>query len=160
MAKNMLALPIPRSWFVLGKLVVSAAWFALLTLWLMAATLVAGSLLGLAGMTTALFLAAAGKLMILALMAFCCAALVAWIAVETRGYFAPLGFAIFTLVLANVFGHTGWGAYVPWTIVGLYSGAAGPEATLGWGSFVVIAITFLTGLALTIRHEVYADNVQ
>ena len=38
MAKNMLALPIPRSWFVLGKLVVSAAWFALLTLWLIAAS--------------------------------------------------------------------------------------------------------------------------
>jgi hypothetical protein len=49
---------------------------------------------------------------------------------------------------------------VPWTIVGLYSGAAGPEITLGWGSFAVIAMTFLIGLALTIRHEVYADNVQ
>ena len=160
MAKNMLALPIPRSFFVLGKLVVSALWFALLTLWLIGVTLVAGSLLGLTGLTTGLFLAAAGKLMILALMAFCCAVLVAWIAVETRGYFAPLGFAIFTLVLANVFGHTGWGPYVPWTIVGLYSGAAGPEITLGWGSFAVIAMTFLIGLALTIRHEVYADNVQ
>jgi ABC-2 type transport system permease protein len=160
MAKNMLALPIPRSWFVLGKLVVSAVWFFLLTLWLIAVTLVAGSLLGLTGLTAALFLAAAGKLTILALMSFCCAVLVAWIAVETRGYFAPLGFAIFTLVLANVFGRTGWGPYVPWTIVGLYSGAAGPEITLGWGSFAVIAMTFLIGLALTIRHEVYADNMQ
>ncbi len=160
MAKNMLALPIPRSWFVLGKLVVSAAWFALLTLWLIGAAWIAGSLLGLTGLTAGLFVATGEKLMILALMAFCCAALVAWIAVETRGYFAPLGFAIFTLVLANVFGHTGWGPYVPWTIVGLYSGAAGPEITLGWGSFAVIAMTFLIGLALTIRHEVYADNVQ
>ena len=160
MAKNMLALPIPRSWFVLGKLVACAAWFALLTLWLIGAALIAGSLLGLTGLTAPLFFAAAGKLMILALMAFCCAALVAWIAVETRGYFAPLGFAIFTLVLANVFAHTGWGAYVPWTIVGLYSGVVGPETTVGAGSFVVIALTFLTGTALTIRHEVYADNVQ
>jgi ABC-2 type transport system permease protein len=160
MAKNMLALPIPRSWFVLGKLVVSAAWFALLTLWLIVAAWIAGSLLGLTGLTLPLFLAAAGKLMILALMAFCCAVLVGWIAVETRGYFAPLGFAIFTLVLANIFAHTGWGPWVPWTIVGLYSGAAGPETTLGWGSFAVIAMTFLIGLALTIRHEVYADNMQ
>jgi hypothetical protein len=28
------------------------------------------------------------------------------------------------------------------------------------GSFAVIAMTFLIGTALTIRHEVYADNVQ
>ena len=160
MAKNLLALPIPRSWFVLGKLVVSAAWFALLTLWLVGLTFIAGSLLGLTGLTSAIFLAAAGKLMILALMAFCCAVLVAWIAVETRGYFAPLGFAIFTLVLANIFGRTGWGPCVPWTIVGLYSGVAGPETTLGAGSFAIIAMTFLIGLALTVRHKVYADNVQ
>jgi ABC-2 type transport system permease protein len=160
MAKNMLALPMPRSWFVLGKLVVSVAWFALLTIWLIGASWIAGSLLGLAGMTTALFLAAAAKLLLLALMSFCCAVLVAWVAVETRGYFAPLGFAIFTLVLANVFGHTGWGPWVPWTIVGLYSGAAGPEIALGWGSFAVIAMTFLIGTVLTIRHEAYADNVQ
>jgi uncharacterized membrane protein len=66
--------------------------------------LIAGSLLGLTGLTAGLFLAAAEKLLLLALMSFCCAVLVAWIAVETRGYFAPLGFAIFTLVLANVFG--------------------------------------------------------
>jgi len=160
MAKNMLALPIRRSSFVLGKIIVSAAWFALLTLWIIGETWIVGSLLGLTGLTTGLFLAAAAKLLLLALMSFCCAVLVAWVAVETRGYFAPLGFSIFTLVLANVFGHTGWGPWVPWTIVGLYSGAAGPEASLEWGSFAVIAMTFLIGTALTIRHEVCADNVQ
>ncbi len=35
-AKNLLALPIPRSRFVLAKIVVSAAWFAALTLWMIA----------------------------------------------------------------------------------------------------------------------------
>jgi ABC-2 type transport system permease protein len=159
-AKNMLSLPVPRSRFVLAKLVVSAAWFALLTLWIIAETWIVGSILGLQGLTSALFMASSLKLLLLALMGLCCAALVAWVAVQARGYFAPLGFAIFTLVLANLFGHTGWGPWVPWSIVGLYSGAAGAEVTLGWGSFVVIAMTFLIGLALTIRHEVYADNVQ
>jgi ABC-type transport system involved in multi-copper enzyme maturation permease subunit len=159
-AKNLLALPIPRGRFVLGKIVVSATWFLLLTLWLIGVTLIVGSLLGLKSLTVGVFLAAAVKLIILAVMGLCCSVLVAWVAVQTRGYFAPLGFAIFTLVLANVFGHTGWGPWVPWTIVGLYSGAAGPDAGLGWGSFAVIALTFLVGTALTIRHEVYADNVQ
>ena len=35
-----------------------------------------------------------------------------------------------------------------------------PAIAPGQGSFAVIAIKFLIGLALTIRHEVYADNVQ
>ena len=159
-AKNMLALPIPRSRFVLAKIIVSAAWLAALTLWIVPVTCLVGSMVGLPGLTTGLLLPAAAKLFVLALLSLCCAVLVAWVAVETRGYFAPLGFSIFTLVLANVFGRTGWGPWVPWTIVGLYSGAAGPEATLGWGSFVVIAATFLIGTALTIRHEVSADNGQ
>jgi ABC-2 type transport system permease protein len=159
-AKNMLALPIARSRFVLAKIIVSAVWFAILTLWIIAETYLVGSLLRIAGLTTALFLAAAEKLLVLALLSLCCAVLVAWVAVETQGYFAPLGFSIFTSLLAMVFGHTGWGPWVPWSIVGQYSGAAGPETALGWGSFVVIAATFLLGTALTIRHEVFADNGQ
>jgi hypothetical protein len=125
-----------------------------------AEAILVGSLLGITGLTRALFLTAAAKLLALALMSLSCAVLAAWVAVETRGYFAPLGFTIFTLALASVFGHTGWAPWVPWCIVGLYSGAAGPETALGWGSFVVIAATFVIGTTLTIRHEVYADNGQ
>jgi ABC-type transport system involved in multi-copper enzyme maturation permease subunit len=159
-AKNMLALPIARSRFVFAKIIVGAAWFAVLTLWMIVETYLVGSMLGITGLTAAMFLAAAVKLLVLALMSLCCAALVAWVAVETRGYFAPLGFSIFTLALASVFGHTGWGPWAPWSIIGIYSGAAGPDAALGGGSFVVIAATFLAGTALTIQHEVRADNVQ
>jgi ABC-2 type transport system permease protein len=159
-AKNMLALPTPRSHFVWAKIIVSAIWFAVLTLWIIGAAYLVGSILGLTGLTLGMFLEAAVRLLVLALMSLSCAVLVAWVAVETRGYFAPLGFAIFTLVLANVFGHTGWAPWVPWTILGLYSGASGTDVRLGWGSFAVIAATFLVGTALTIRHEVHADNGQ
>jgi ABC-2 type transport system permease protein len=156
----MLALPVARSSFVFAKIIVSAAWFGLLTLWIVGETWIVGSILGLGGMTNGVFLAATAKLFLLALMSLCCAVLVAWVAVQSRGYFAPLGFTIFTLVLANVFGHTGWGPWAPWSIVGLYSGAAGPEISIGWGSFVVMAATFLIGTGLTIAHEVRADNGQ
>lgn len=159
-AKNMLALPIARSRFVFAKIIVSAVWFAVLTLWMIAETYLVGFMLGLTGLAAGLFLAAAVKILVLALMSLCSAMVVAWVAVETRGYFAPLGFSIFTLVLASVFGHTGWGPWVPWSIIGLYSGAAGPEVAIGWGSFVIIAATFLIGTALTVRHEVHADNMQ
>ena len=160
-AKNMLALPVARSRFVFAKIIVSAAWFAILTAWMIGEAWVVGVIAGIPGAATGLFLPAAAKLLVLALMSLCCAVLAAWVAVETRGYFAPLGYAIFTLALASVFGRTGWGPWLPWSVIGLYSGAAGPGGTaLGWGSFVVIAITFIAGTALIVRHEVYADNRQ
>lgn len=159
-AKNMLALPVARYRFVLAKIGVSAGWLALLTLWMVPVSLAAGGWVGLPGLDAGLVAATAVKLLALAAMAFCCSMLVAWIALETRGYFAPLGFAIGTLVLASVFGHTGWGPWVPWSIVGLYSGAAGPVTELGGGNVAVLAATFAAGTALILRHEVRADNTQ
>ena len=159
-AKNLLALPLPRSWFVMAKVLVSAGWLALLTLWMAAVSLAAGALIGLPGLSAGLLVDVSARLLALAGMSLCCSTLVAWVAVETRGYFGPLGFAIGTLVLASVFGHTGWASWVPWSIVGLYSGTAGPVTGLGVGNFAVLGVTFVIGLALTLRHEVLVDNAQ
>lgn len=159
-AKNMLALPAPRASFVFAKIAVSAAWLALLTLWSIAESYIVGSILGLEGLTAGLFREAATRILVLAAMGLCCATLAAWVAVETRGYFAPLGFTIGTLLLAVIFAATGWGPWLPWSIVGIYCGAAGGAASVDWGSFVVIGATFLAGVALVVRHEVAADNGQ
>jgi ABC-2 type transport system permease protein len=137
-AKNMLTLPLPRCLFALAKFLVSAVWFALLSLWLLPLGFAVGSALGLPGFDPGLFWRIAGKILASCLMSFAVCPLVAWIAAATRGYFAPLGYAIFTLVLASVFGHTGWGPWIPWSIIGLYAGAAGagPELQAGatWSS--------------------------
>jgi ABC-type transport system involved in multi-copper enzyme maturation permease subunit len=159
-AKNMLTLPIPRSSFVLAKVIVSAAWFASMTLWMVIETAAVGLVLGLPGLTVALFVSTVGKVFALSLMSLCCAMLVAWVAVQAHGYFAPLGFSILTLVLASIFGHTGWGPWAPWSIVGIFSGAAGPGGALTWGSYAVLAATLVSGILLTMRHEVASDNVQ
>jgi hypothetical protein len=62
--------------------------------------------------------------------------------------------------VASVFGRTGWGPWMPWSIVGLYSGAAGPGTNVGLGSALVILATFLAGFALVVGHEERADNAQ
>lgn len=159
-AKNLLALPVARRDFVFAKILVSAAWFGCLTLYMLPGTFIVGSLVGIGTLEASLFSAAAGRLLALALMSLCCSFLTAWVAVGTRGYFAPLGYSIFTLLLAMIFAATGWGPWVPWSIVGIYSGTAGPEASLGWGSFFVIAATAAAGILLTLSHEIRADNLQ
>jgi ABC-2 type transport system permease protein len=86
---------------------------------------------------------------------------VAWISIVGHGYFAPLGFTIFMLVLGNVFGATGWGKWFPWSIVPLFAGIAGPRVeTLAPGSLVLLMITFIAcvvGATLQLR---YTDNCQ
>jgi ABC-2 type transport system permease protein len=159
-AKNMLALPIPRRVFVFAKIIVSALWFGALTLFIIPETYLVGTFVGIGVLNSELFFAAALKLLVLALMSLGCSLLAAWVAVQTRGYFAPLGYCIFTIVLGSIFGHTGWAPWVPWTIVGLYSGAAGQDIVLGWGSYVVVAATFALGAALIVHHETFADNGQ
>ena len=159
-AKNMLTLPLPRGSFVLAKFAASGIWFALLCLWLLPLAFLTGRLVGLGDLDPALFWHTSGTLMIAGLLAFSACPLVAWIAVATRGYFAPLGYAIFTMVLASVFGHTGWAPWCPWSIIGLYTGAAGSGPRLVPGSYLVLAATFALGLGLTLRHEVLADNLQ
>jgi ABC-type transport system involved in multi-copper enzyme maturation permease subunit len=159
-AKNLLALPMPRSAFVLAKVLVASALFILITAWAVAETYLAGSLLGLPGFSWGLFAATAGRIFTLALMSICCSVLAAWVAVETRGYLAPMGYSIFALMLAMIFSRTGWGPWVPWSVVGIYCGAASAEVPIGWGSALVLLATLGLGLGLTIRHEAFADNGQ
>ena len=81
------------------------------------------------------------------------------VAVVGRGYLAPLGFTIVTLVLGNVVGATGWGKWFPWSIVPLFAGVAGPRAdTLAEHSIALLALTFVAGCGATIWRVRYADT--
>ena len=76
----------------------------------------------------------------------------------------PVGrhwFALAMLLLGDVFSHTGWAAWFPWSIVPLLIGAIGkPATTVAASSLVVVALTFLAGIAATIAQLRWADNTQ
>ncbi|MFH0882378.1 MAG: ABC transporter permease, partial [bacterium] len=124
-AKNLLALPVPRHWFVVAKFVVIFVWFGILTLLLIAEGLVVGALLGLQGFSTQLAVSSCGDVLFAGLVGFLLVPVVAWIATLGRGYLAPIGFTIFMLVMGNVFGMTGWGKWFPWSIAPMLAGMAG-----------------------------------
>jgi len=157
-AKNMLALPVPRPWFVFAKLAVSAAWWLVLV----AAVLVEGVgvavALRLPGFSPAVLADGVGAVALAAGVGFLLTPVVAWIATLGRGYLPPLGFAMLVLVLGNVFGATGWGRWFPWSIVPLYAGVAGPRVeTLAPGSLVVVVLTCVVGVAATVGQITRGD---
>ncbi|HKV07035.1 MAG TPA: hypothetical protein VJ725_02785 [Thermoanaerobaculia bacterium] len=86
---------------------------------------------------------------------------VAWMATLGRGYLPPLGFAIVTFGLGNVFAATGWGKWFPYSIVALYTGIAGPRVSiLEPGSYVVVLLLFAVGVAATVWQVRSADDTQ
>ena len=160
-AKNLLALPVGRHWFVLAKLVVAGAWWAVLVVAVIAETFLIGLAMAPPGFSAALATRAVQDVLLVAAVAYILAPVVAWIATLSRGYMAPLGFALAMLALAQVFGKTGWGPWFPWSIVAPFVGSvAKPVTNLPPGSIVVVALTFLVGVAATIEHLRYADNTQ
>jgi ABC-2 type transport system permease protein len=160
-AKNMLALPVPRHWFVVAKLIVAAVWWLVLVVAVLAESFAIGGALSLPGFTTSLAIAAIGNSLVAAAISFLLVPLVAWVALLGRGYMPPLAFALLTLALGNVFGKTGWAEWFPWSIVPLLIGAVGkPVANLPAGSYVVAGCTFAAGVAAAIAQLRWADTAQ
>jgi ABC-2 type transport system permease protein len=160
-AKNLLALPVARHWFVLAKLAVAATWWVALVVAVLAEALVIGLALALPGFSTGLVLGGGRDALLAAGIAYLLAPVVAWITTLGRGYLPPLGFALAMLALGNVFAKTGWAQWFPWSIVPLSIGMVGkPTQTLPTSSYVVVALTFLAGIVATVLQLRYADNTQ
>ncbi len=160
-AKNMLTVPAGRHLFVLAKFVVAAVWWALIVAAVLVEAALIGFALSLPGLTLSLALAALHRTLIVAGVAFLLTSLVGWVAVLGRGYLAPLGFAVATLALGDVFGHTGWARWFPWSVESLLSGTLGGRlTTLPAGSVVVLLVTFAVGIAATVAQMRWADNTQ
>ena len=160
-AKNLLALPVGRQWFVFAKLVVAAVWWLVLVVAVLAEAIVVGHALALPGISAGLVLGGARDALVAAGISYLLAPVVAWITTLGRGYLPPLGFALAMLALGNVFAKTGWADWFPWSIVPLSVGTVGqPVQTLPLGSLVVVGLTFLAGILATILQLRHADNAQ
>jgi ABC-type transport system involved in multi-copper enzyme maturation permease subunit len=160
-AKNLLALPVGRSTFVLAKLVVVAVWWEALVVAVVAEGFAIGWALRLPGFVPALAAGALRDALLAAAVAYLLAPAIAWITTLGRGYMPPLGFALAMLALGQVFSKTGWATWFPWSIVPLFIGTVGQRvATLPAASFAVVGLTFLAGIAATIAQLRWADNVQ
>jgi ABC-2 type transport system permease protein len=160
-AKNLLALPVGRHWFALAKLVVAGVWWAVLVVAVLVEGFVLGALLGLGGLSATLAASAVRDALLAAAIAYLLVPVVAWIAMLGRGYLPPLGFALAMLAVGDVLSHTGWAAWFPWSVVPLLIGAIGkPATTVAPVSLVVVALTFVGGIAATIAQLRWADNAQ
>lgn len=160
-AKNMLALPVARHWFVLAKLVVAGVWWVALVTIVLAESFVIGLLLGLPGLSAGLAVSGMVRALTAASISFLLVPVIAWVAVWSRGGVAPIAVAIAGMALGNLFGKTGWAEWFPYSIVPLLIGmVSDPVTSLPAGSYVVLAAVFVLGTAATIAQLRFADCAQ
>ncbi|NLY88195.1 MAG: ABC transporter permease subunit [Firmicutes bacterium] len=158
-AKDLLALPVSRSIIILAKFIVMFFWTILLFLIVVGVGLIAGNIVAIEGWSRPLFYKFFKQLAVSSIMAMASSTPVAFFASYSRGYLLPMGYVVFTVAFSQIAVVLGHGAYIPWAIPALYSGAAGVEqAHLGALSFLIVFITAIIGILITVLWWRYADH--
>jgi ABC-2 type transport system permease protein len=160
-AKEWLALPTPRATIVVAKFVLMALWDAVLALVIFFIGLGVGAIVKIPGWSAQLEWTSFRSLMLIAALSFMLMPIVALLASSGRGYLAPMGWALFTVVVAQISAVLGWGDWVPWSVPALLSGAAGPHAAaLGLHSYLVVLLAFAAGVVASLLWWQLADQAR
>ena len=158
-AKDLLAMPTSRRSILNAKFVVYAMWCSALVVSNLLVALIIGSALSIAPLAHGELADLLSRYAATALLTMCAGMPVAYFALKGRGYLGALGFVALALVFAQVVAAAGYGAYFPWAVPGIFSGASG-SSRLGLSSIIVVVFTGLSGYALTIRYWQVADHAK
>jgi ABC-2 type transport system permease protein len=157
--KDIIALPVSRSAIVFSKLIAAGLWCLVLSIVIFTLGLVLGALIKLPLWSPDLIPDFSRIFFITTLLSILLCPPVAFIASIGRSFLPAIGFVVLCMGLANFFGNIGLGAYFPWTIPMLYTGAVGSSGNqLPLISYIIIVFTGLAGTAGTVLYWEYADQ--
>lgn len=160
-AKELLAIPTSRAAIVTAKFTVTALWTFSLILLVFVIGLMVGNLVAIPGWSDELLITAIGDVTGSGLLVIVMLTFVAFVASFGRGEMAGIGWAILTVAASQIVIITGWGDWFPWSVAGLFSGAAGPrDELLGMHSYFIVFIASLAGLAATFHWWQSADQTR
>ncbi|WP_423409064.1 ABC transporter permease [Heyndrickxia sp. MSNUG] len=157
--KDLLALPILREYIVISKFIVVFVWCLLLSMIVFVLALVVGHQVDIPGYSSELLKQETLVFFVCSVLTLLISAPVGFFATIGKGYLSPLGYVIFTMIIAQIIAATGYGQYVPWSIPALASGMDGSgEMAIEPISYVIVFITGLAGLMATAFWWRYADQ--
>lgn len=159
-AKIMLVLPMARYKFLLSKIILGAIWLYLLFAWFLGISFLLGLGAGLPAIPEGLPGALLGRFSLILLADLGVSMPVLLIALASRGIFAPLAYAVGSLLLASMFSSTGWGPYIPWAVIAIISGAGGAGLEANLVSWIIVGSWAVLFLVLAITQIEAGDNHQ
>ncbi len=160
-AKDLLALPTPRTTILNAKFIVYFFWCLLLVLFNLLLAFVFGMFLQLPPASTSTLAQLLINYFVTTFLTILVGIPIAFFALLGKGYLAPLGFVMLMLVFSQIIAVTGYGAFFPWSIPGLYSGVASEyKLSLNNLSYAILLLTSITGYIATIIYWNYTDQNQ
>lgn len=157
--KDLLALPVSRNNIVISKFIVAIFWCLILSMIVFVLGLFVGKIVDIPFWTHEILIQGTLVFILCSILTILVSIPVAFFASIGHGYLSPLGFMIFTLVLAQIVAATGYGHFFPWAIPALASGIAGSgSAMIEEISIVIVFVTFVLGIVGTILWWRYADH--
>lgn len=157
--RGLLASPTPRRTIVLAKAITIGAWGIAISAWVLVLGMAVGTLVGLPGWVAD---DATRSIAGIALAAVLTVVLQTWAALFAgigRGYIAPLGWTVAMVVLSQVLTVLGWGAWFPWSVPALLSGAGGTAVeAVTPAAVVLLVLVAAAGLGATIGWWERADQ--
>lgn len=157
--KDLLALPISRNIIVLSKFIVAVLWCLILSIFVLILGLIVGKVVDIPSWSSDIMIRGTLVFIICSILTILLSTPVAFFASVGRGYLSPLGFMVFTLVLAQIIAATGYGQFVPWSIPAIISGAAGNDNVMIEGiSIIIVILTSIIGSIGTMFWWRYADQ--
>ncbi|WP_082232873.1 ABC transporter permease [Halobacillus massiliensis] len=156
--KDLLALPFSRIQVPIAKFIIIFIWSILLTVWVIAIGFLMGWLIGLPQWSAEAVQHGLFVLTITSFLTITLSAPVALFACYGRGYLAPLGFIIITLIFSQIIAAIGYGGYFPWAIPALFSNVNGNGNVIGLTSVFILLMTSMIGFLGTLGYWRYADQ--
>lgn len=163
-ARNMLATPVRREWFVAAKLALLLAWVFALSALSMAAHTAYGVALALNGFAWGHVGRAFADAMLVTTVIAATLPFVALVAVIGRGYLAPMIFSGVAFATGVLVLQAGWERWYPWAmafaLVGMGWLPGETKSSLTATSWVILGALFLAGVAALIMQIDYADCLE
>jgi ABC-2 type transport system permease protein len=157
--KELLSLPTSRETIIAAKFTVVVLWTLLLTLVNFGVGLLIGNAVVIPGWSPELLRSAAVDIIGAGILTILLLPFVAFVASIGRGFMPAFGWAVLTVVLAQIAAAIGWGGWFPWSIPALFSGVVGPRTEyLGAHSYIIVMLASLTGLVATFTWWRNADQ--
>lgn len=158
--RDLLSLPISRTHILNAKFIVYVIWCLCLTVFILVLGFIIAGILKLPGWEYSIIFENIITYLITALLTMALGTLIAFFALWSKGFLAPLGFLVLTLIFAQLIPIVGWGYYFPWSIPSIYCGAAGEvlKSRLNEWSYLSLIFTSFAGYILSIAWWKYSDQ--
>ncbi|ALX50203.1 bacitracin ABC transporter permease [Lentibacillus amyloliquefaciens] len=156
--KDLLSLPFPRAYVPIAKFITVFIWSTLLTIWVIGIGFIVGMVIGLPQWSTNVWQHGLSMLSITFILTILLNPPVAFLACYGRGYLAPLGFIIMTIILSQIVAVIGYGSYFPWAIPAMFSNVSGEGSILELEGLIIIIMTAFIGFAGTLGFWRFADQ--